>query len=190
MGSLGGRLVDAQTTLVLDSPMDPASVEVCLDLLDCDHPTGGDVLSVLLARRPDRLVAEWERHVGELPENFAILSTQSAPELPAGVDVETVREPGDLTGIGVLITEHLAGWTEDRPGSFCLHSATVQLQYATTEQVYRFLHTLCAHLVQEGARGHVHVNPAAHDERTVDTLMTLFDAVVEVRDGDPRVRTR
>lgn len=190
MDTLGGRLDDARTVLVLASPLDPASVDVCMDLLAHDDPVGGQVLSVLFTRRPDRRVANWKRHVGDLPDTFEILSSQRPSELPAGVDVQTVGRPGNLTGIGVAITERLAGWDDDRPGSVCLHSVTAQLQYATTDQVYQFLYTLAGHLASEGIHGHVHLNPAAHDDETVDTFKTLFDAVVEVAEDGPRVYSR
>jgi hypothetical protein len=38
--------------------------------------------------------------------------------------------------------------------------------------------------------GHFHVDPAAHDEQTLATLRTLFDAVVTVEDGEQVVRSR
>ena len=190
MDVLGGRLDDARTVLVLAPPLEPASAEVCMDLLSCEEPADQQVLNVLFTRRPDRRVENWERHVGELPETFEILSSQRPSALPESVDARTVGRPGDLTGIGVAITERLAGWDDDRPGSVCVHSATAQLQYATTDQVYQFLYTLAGHLGDEGVRGHVHLNPAAHDEQTVDTFETLFDAVVEVAEDGPTVRTQ
>lgn len=181
---------DTQTTLVLASPLEPASVEVCMDLLAGDEPVERNVLNVLFTRRPDRRVENWRRHAGALPETFEILSSQPPATLPESVDVQTLGRPGDLTGVGVAITERLAGWDGDRPGTVCLHSATAQLQYATTDQVYQFLHTLTGHLADEDVGGHVHLNPAAHDEQTVHTFETLFDAVVEVAEDGPTVRTR
>lgn len=190
MAPLGGRLDDARTVLVLSSPMEPASVEVCMDLLAPEQPSDAQVLSVLFTRRPDRRVENWERHVGNLPETFEILSSQRPSRLPETVDARTVGRPGNLTGIGVAITDCLAGWDDDRPGSVCIHSATAQLQYATTDQVYQFLYTLEGHLAEEGIHGHVHLNPKAHDEQTVDTFKTLFDAVVAVEEEGPTIRTR
>ena len=190
MGTRGDRLEDARTVLVLASPTDPDSVEVCMDLLAGDEPADRNVLNVLFTRRPDRRVTNWHRHVGDLPGTFDVVSSQSPSQLPDSVDVETVRRPGDLTGVGVSITDRLSDWGDERPGSLCLHSATAQLQYASTEQVYQFLHTLCGYLADAGVDGHVHLNPDAHDERTVDTLKTLFDAVVEVAEDGQRVQVR
>ena len=190
MGPRGDRLEDARTVLVLASPTDPDSVEVCMDLLAGEEPGERNVLNVLFTRRPDRRVTNWHRHVGDLPGTFEVLSSQSPSSLPDSVDVESVDRPGDLTGIGVSITDRIADWEDRRSGSLCLHSATAQLQYASTEQVYQFLYTLCGYLADEGVDGHVHLNPNAHDEQTVDTLKTLFDAVVEVAEDGPRVRVR
>jgi hypothetical protein len=37
--------------------------------------------------------------------------------------------------------------------------------------------------VSHGAVGHLHVDPTAHDERTLHSLATLFDARVVVEAG-------
>lgn len=190
MGTLGGGLDDARTALVLASPMEPASVEVCMELLAGDEPADRNVLSVLFTRRPDRRVENWERHVGERPASFEILGSQRPSSLPDGVDAGAVSGPGNLTEVGVSITERLDAWPDDRPGGVCVHSATAQLQHANVDQVYQFLYTLCDHLHEEGLSGHVHMNPGAHDEQTVDTFETLFDAVVEVGEDERTVHTR
>ncbi|HKJ60219.1 MAG TPA: hypothetical protein VKA37_13390 [Halobacteriales archaeon] len=190
MGFLRGGLDGAQNALVLGSPTDPAAVEVCMDLLAHDDPDRLHVLSVLFTARPDKRRAEWEHHVGQLPARFDVLCSQQPSATPDGYDVRQVSGPGNFTGIGVSITELLSAWPEDAPGSVCLHSATALLQHGTTDQVYQFLYTLCDHLGESGVHGHVHLNPGAHDQRTVDTLMTLFDAVVEVDGKETTVKTR
>jgi hypothetical protein len=190
METLGSRLDGARNALVLGSPMDPTSVEACMELLAHDDPSRLHVLSVLLTSRPDRRRDEWERHVGGLPARFRVLGTQQPSGNLDGVDVRILRGPSNLTKIGVDLTEMLAEWPADEPGSVCLHSATALLQHATTDQVYQFLYTLCDHLAEEGVHGHVHLNPGAHDAETVDTIKTLFDAVVEVDEDETTIRTR
>ena len=190
MGLLRGGLDGAGNALVLGSPMDPAAAEVCMDLLAHDDPERLHVLSVLFTARPEKRKAEWEHHVGPLPARFDVLSSQKPSSAPEGYEVRLLGGPGNFTEIGVAITEMLSAWPEGVPGSLCLHSVTALLQHASTEQVYQFLYTLCDHLEEAGVQGHVHLNPGAHDESTVDTFKTLFDAVVEVDGEETRVQTR
>lgn len=187
MVSVTERLDGTSTVLLLASPREAGAEAACFDLLSGSERPTRKVLNVLLTRRPRRRVGNWERHVGELPESFVILSSQHASEAPEAADVEPIGRPGNLTGIGVAITDRLAEWARDEPTAFCLHSATAQLQYADRERVYQFHHTLRGHLAERRTVGHVHMNPAVHDERTVETFRTLFDAVVEVDGEDATV---
>lgn len=180
----------ARSVLLLAAPLDPTAAEVCLHHLAGEEGDADAVMNVLFTRRPDRRVENWRRHVGELPERFEVLGSQLPATTPEGVTVETLGQPGDLTGIGVTLTEHLGDWPADVEGTFCLHSITAQLQYAETDQVYQFLAALLNHLSAAGVVGHAHMNPGAHDAQTVETFKTLFDAVVEVQDGEVTVTTR
>lgn len=189
MASPPGRADHGETTLLLSPPFDEAGAAACFDHLTADGTRPRRVLNVLFTRRPERRVANWRRHVGELPETFVVITTQEPAEEPDGATVETLDDPGDLTSTGVAITERLAGWSTEEPTAFCLHSTTAQLQYAERELVYQFLHTLCSHLTERGTVGHVHLNPDAHEARTVDTFKTLFDRVVEVDGEEPTVNS-
>jgi len=136
------------------------------------------------------------------------------------VRIATVSDPGDLTGLGVAITRHLDRWEDEREsvdggdGSgggggggggegggdgnggatetslLCFRSISTLLQYADLEDVFKFLHTLTYRVEIGDARGHYHMDPASHDEQTVQTLLQLFDAAVRVEDGTVDVRTR
>lgn len=177
------RIGDTRSVLLLGSPMDGHGESLCMDLLVRDGRPPRHVLNVLFTQRPSERVETWERHVGELPESFSILTSQRPSGTFERCDVDRVGQPGDLTGIGVAITDRLTRWPTDEPTAFCLHSLTAQLQFADPEQVYQFHHTLCGHLAELGVASHVHMNPKVHDGQTVDTFKTLFDAVVTV-DGD------
>lgn len=94
----------------------------------------------------------------------------------------TVTEPGDLTGLGIAVTDHL------EPGTrLCFDSVTAMLQYVELERAYTFLNSLLGHLWNADATAHFHLDPAAHDARTVAAVASLFDARVAT---DGTVRTR
>ncbi|WP_254272732.1 DUF7504 family protein [Haloarcula marina] len=110
--------------------------------------------------------------------------TATAPE---GIETDTVATPADLTGLGVTLSQRIA--TADTVVC-CFDSLTALLQYVDHERVYAFLHAVTRQLYRTGGRAHFHVDPTAHDRRTVDALTPLFDAVAEQRDTDLAVRTR
>jgi hypothetical protein len=64
------------------------------------------------------------------------------------------------------------------------------LQYVEVETTYEFLHAVTGQLYAADARAHFHVGTNAHDRQTVDSITSLFDAVVELGDGEPTVRKR
>jgi hypothetical protein len=106
--------------------------------------------------------------------------------------LETVSNPGDLTGIGITVSEVLQQWSaSDEPIVSCFRSLTSLLQYADLQTAYKFLHVLTGRFETAGVRSHFHLDPGAHDDQTVNTLTSLFDAVVRVGDdGEWSVRTR
>ncbi len=94
--------------------------------------------------------------------------------------MESVTSPGDLTGIGIKVGGFLDDWTrEGNELRLCFHTLTTFLQYADLRSVYQFVHALTGRVRAAGGQAHYHLDPAAHDRRTVNTLMGLFDAVVE-----------
>ncbi|MFC7196871.1 hypothetical protein ACFQL4_23180 [Halosimplex aquaticum] len=113
---------------------------------------------------------------------------ESPGSKPDGVTVEHVSSPSDLTGLGIAISELLSEW-EDAP-RVCVDSLTAMLQYVEAETAYEFLHAITGQLYAANARAHFHIDPSAHDRTTVDSIASLFDAVVKFGDGEPRIRKR
>ncbi|MFB6173645.1 MAG: hypothetical protein ABEI39_03300 [Halobacteriales archaeon] len=106
-----------------------------------------------------------------------------------GVTAETVSSPGNLTEIGVAVTKHLSAFEErEAPLTACVRSLTALLQYTDAEGAYRFLNVMTGRLAAVEARAHYHLDPSAHDEQTVRSLSSLFDAVVESGTGGLTVR--
>jgi hypothetical protein len=99
-----------------------------------------------------------------------------------GDGVEVVEAPTDLTGLGITVGKCLRA-TEDGPTHVCFDSLTATLEFAEEPTAFEFLHVLGGQLYEHGAVGHFHVNPAAHDDRTIERAKSLVDAMVR-EDGD------
>lgn len=190
-----------QNVLVLSPAMEERSEAVCADLLSVAPAIDRDVLFVTLAQSPDDRLGRWQSHAdGTEHEALAFVSTgettrsagtQAAPDGGPAPPVHTVPTPGDLTGLGIEISERLEAWAEDDNQTLvCFHTVTTLLQYAEIQPAFQFFHVLASRVRIADARAHYHADPAAHDERTLNTMRTLFDAVVEWDEDGWTVRSR
>ena len=185
------RLSTAESILVLASPDDEAIPAIRRQLLaDATNP---HLLAIVLARPPGDWVDDWERRVGDLPEETVIVAPAGRDE-DADVDgaaVERIASPTDFTGLGVRLSERLSRSNgADRDVRLCLDSLTEQCRHADLRSVYRFLHVLVGHLRAANARAQFYLDPTTVDERTVAILTSLFDGVAEREGGDWSVRVR
>lgn len=157
-----------------------------------------DLVVVALAGSAARWLARWRDATGDTPPRVTVVADDDAAWIAGhprdrvadaaapdtDVDAELVDSAGNLTDLGVTLTEVLDGQGDtDRRTALCFQSLTVLLQYSDEDVVYRFLHTLTAHLRTLGVVGHFHLHVDAHDEETIARLRPLFDRVERIGDG-------
>lgn len=94
-----------------------------------------------------------------------------------------VSSPADLTGIGIGITEN-AQAAGDRRVRLGFLSISMLLQYMDSERVFSFLHVLTNRVSQSGYLGVFTFDPSAHEQQTIHTIKSLFDAVVRLDETD------
>ncbi len=176
----------------------------CGLLLSVGDAERAALLSVGTGRAPEAVLSTWREHVGDGPERAAFVllggSTRSAASVTSvddavadgAVSVHSVADPGNLTDVGIVTSSYLAEWDrEGRSVVLCFRTLTTLLQYVRLETAFQFLHELTNRVRATDGVAHYHMDPSAHDERTVNTLVALFDAVAELDDDDDwRVRTR
>jgi len=179
----------AANTLAL-GPAFETTDDACADLLGAAPPEETDVLFVTLTGTPDDCLDRWRSDVALTPpanlgiatvdeSRSAAAATASTTQTTAGGHVRSVSSPGDLTGLGIAISEYLSEWhSDDNRTVVCFDSVTTLLQYADTERVFQFIHVLTQRIEEAGATAHFHMDPAAHDDQTVRTITSLFDDVV------------
>ena len=124
--------------------------------------------------------------VGDFPRSAA--GRGSGRQHPTEqIRVDTVADPEDLTTLGRRISDQLSEWDlADEQPVVCFRSLTALLETTDLERVFRFLHILIGRLSSVGASAHFHLDPRAHDDKTVDTFRPLFDAVLDVDDDGTR----
>ena len=195
--------VGAHNVLLLAPPMDARAEEGCTELVTAERPSAENVLHVSFVRSPDERLGSWETRVGpERPARTGFVavgdstrsSASASPQSidPAGnVTVRTVSTPGNLTDLGIKISAYLMEWdgTDERT-VVCFDSLTTMLQYTDLQRAFRFLHVLTGRVRATDGFAHYHMDPGAHDPRTLNTLKTLFDGVAEWTGGGWTIRNR
>lgn len=176
----------AEATLLL-TPDGVLDADACRSALTGGDPAGTAVLLVAFASMPDATVRQWDARAGALPARLGVVSvgegTRTAARATtdggiAGNDrvrVEAVGEARDLTGIGIAVDELLPFLAGGDRLVACVDSLTPLLGATDERQAFRFVHVLTRRLKAAGADVHAHLDPAAHDDRTVATFRSLFD---------------
>lgn len=185
--------IDAASSVLILRPQSAARADTAWRRALVDDPESVELLGVCLSDRPEEWHEKWCEVLGTEPAAAAVITT---PELageddPDGVEVKTVATPSNLTGIGVKTTPYLNRWDD---AVTVVEPLTVLCQYAGTREIYQFLHVLLARLGSDG-EAQVYVDPVVEDDRSIELLKSLFDAVVEYdpdggSDGDWNARLR
>ncbi|UPV74447.1 hypothetical protein M0R89_18190 [Halorussus limi] len=187
------QLQDARNVLMLASSLSPASGDIHHDLFGERTLAESNVL-VLTFGRADRWLRELRAEHGD-PNETAIIqideTLRRSTSHPDDVTVKTVS-PTDLTGVGMAVSDVIERWTDgDAETVVCFDSVTDFLQYADSSTMYRFLRVVTRRFDAVDGFAHFHMNPNAHDQQTIATLKSPFDAVVDASDGsDVSVSTR
>jgi KaiC/GvpD/RAD55 family RecA-like ATPase len=101
--------------------------------------------------------------------------------------IKYASSPVDMTGIGIKLSEFLQefydarGLTQNR---VLLHSISTLLMYSDLQTVFRFLHVFTGRIQSTEALGIYVIDSTSHDDQTMNTLKQLFNAVIEVREGE------
>lgn len=188
--------IDRPSTLVL-APSRPTLTGVQEWAEGLEELERSNVLLIVYEHGPGAVRDAWHERVEGTPARLGVLGvgvpdheTDGEPVSDAGTDVlTTVRDPADASDLGVAISLYLQDWsTDDAPTVLGFHSLTAMLDHVGVETTFRFLHLLNRRLADARASGQFYLDPAAVDERTIETLRPVFDSVVERdRSADDRL---
>jgi hypothetical protein len=188
---------DVSNVLLLGPSVDECVDTGCKRLLTAGGEDAVLVVSFMLS--PRQWVDGWTERVGDLPDELVVVTTSDAftqpgeaeADLPDAVTVEYLSSPGDLTGIGMVVSKYLERWHEaDRGMTVCFDSLTTLLQYGETHSIYRFLHLITTRMSGADARAHFHLDPDTQDKQTVSTITSTFQAVARHTDSEWDVKRR
>lgn len=196
-GTLSAELEGYGSVLVLTPSFGSTGAEVCTDLLAGDDPGERTVLAVTYRQSAHEWVERWYDNTVQPPKRGIVVGVGdgTAADLEdlevhgaSRWSAESVDSPADLTGLGIRLSDHLDSTAG--PVRLCFDSLTALLQYTDLKPAFQFCHALTGRVKGADAAGHYHLDPAAHDDRTLATIMGLFDASVEYGDDEWTIRTR
>jgi KaiC/GvpD/RAD55 family RecA-like ATPase len=183
--------LDAGTNLLVSGPAMSGKRQLVFDLL----APGADADPIVMMTTDDpsaRIRSDLQDRGVDLDP--AVLRIVDASGAPGDDDplVYRVSSPADLTGMGVAFTEVVDGMgTPDRLRLGFVSISTL-LQYVDSERAFSFLHVLSRRASAAGYLGVYSIDPTTHEDRFVNVVTSIFDAVVELReaDGDRQIRLR
>lgn len=188
----------ASNVLLLTPTMHAETDHGCGTLLAAPEQRSDALLSVLTVESPESMLDTWGAYVYQDPPEsaaFLLLGSQGATLDPEFASEERVihpiANPSNLTALGVATSDYLSQWQQEgRSISCCFQSITTLHQYVESRVVYRFLHQFAQQISSIDAVAHYHMDPSAHEPAVINTMLTLFDAVVELEGDSWRVRSR
>jgi len=200
--STGMKLTEAldetSNVLLLTAPHDghEHDDEACTTFVS-QHPTDEtNALGITYSQNAYERLGLWERHESEYPANTTVVDvgaqTRSAASDGTGTiafppdpyKIRTVADKTDLTGLGKVVTEELSDWEHSENVTVaCFYSVTDLLEHVSKETAFKFLHVLSTRMQSESVTTHYHMDPDAHDEKTIRMFSELFDTIVEVSEN-------
>jgi hypothetical protein len=168
--------------------MDPQTLETGLALAGGDRPADTRVLWITLLNTSAEVLDIWDAHLEERPDRFRIVlvgdGLANTDAVTPAVETDAIDDPTDLTTLGVRVVDVLSTWApDDVEVRLRFDSLTPLLQYVSPRALAQFLHVLTNKLAFADVTAHFHLDPMAHDSRTVHALAAVCDARIEV-DGD------
>jgi KaiC/GvpD/RAD55 family RecA-like ATPase len=188
--------LDAGTNLLISGPAMSGKRQLVFDFVAPGVEVTGEGVDPLVMMTTDdpatRIRTQLDdRGIDPDSNAFRIVDASGAPgdDDPA---VHRVSSPADLTSMGVAFTEAVDEMgTPDRLRLGFVSISTL-LQYVDSERAFSFLHVLSRRASAAGYLGVYSIDPTTHEDRFVNVVTSIFDAVVEFRevDGDREVRIR
>jgi hypothetical protein len=161
---------------------------LALELL-ADGSQSGHAVAVTPDTDGNRLREHYRDVPNGDPDEFHVVDCTGATGKAAMEDTESIKyvsSPGDLTGIGMGIVKCTRDVGRDIDDGLRLSvlSLSTILQYANDQRVFNFLHTITGRVSAANYLGIATLDPTTQGTQETNTLTSLFDAVVEVREAE------
>lgn len=179
----------AGTNVLITGPAMVGKRELAFQLLAAGHEEGEGVLCVTTSASASTMLDEFDRRVPTLDrDRVAIVDCSGGDSQQAirEIATERVSSPGDLTGISISTAKLVQRFSE-RDVSDIRHglvSISTLIQYINLNTVFKFLHIYTSRIEDTNGLGIFTLDSTSHDPKTVNTITSEFDCVIELRETD------
>lgn len=186
--------VEPGTNLLVAGPAMGGTRELFLRMV---APVPGEEGVILISTKSDAgsLAEELEANAPSVDTRaVGVVDAAGSQGMAESGQVRTVSGPSDLTGIGMELTDLYETFVNQgaRRVRVGIDSISTLLMYTDVQTIFRFMHVTTGRVSSADGLGVFVIDPSSHDDQTVQTLNQLFDARVDVREGEdgPELRVR
>jgi KaiC/GvpD/RAD55 family RecA-like ATPase len=193
--SLDPDALTGGTNVLVSGPVMTGKQRLLLRILAGGDPADRGTVLATTRTNADALARTFETVAGDVPDDlFAVVDctgTASRSRTRRTPTRRYVSSPGDLTGIGIGLTEFMREFYHRGDAARVgIHSLSTMLMYTEFRRLFQFLHVVTGRIESSGFVGVFAVDDSAIGERETNILLQLFDTVVETRDGDAGTELR
>lgn len=159
------------------------------DVLSQTAPRETNLLVINYRDGPDKWLVDWQQHAGRPPADLGFIhvgeTTRSAATTSQATTtsfgfLDAVRNPADLTGLGIQTSKYLERWVDtDHSIIPYFDSLTSLLQFVDLNKAYRFLHVLSGRVKSVDGHAYYRIDPDAHESQTVATIQNVMDDAID-----------
>lgn len=179
------------TSILVTGPAMAGKQSLVYDVLADGVSKGQGAIIVSTGDRAETVIEDFDARVSTTGYSFGVVDcaadqsvAESRPE--NRIFVHHVSSPGDLTGIGIGITEAMETLHDNGKdgGRLALSSLSTMLTYTDRKTVFKFCHVLSSRLEAADYLGLFTIDASAHDEQTLQVIKQAFDGMIEIREQD------
>lgn len=195
-GALDPGALSPGTTVLVTGPAMSGKREILLSLLGSLGSDDHGTVFVTTRRDADSTTRDLaEAEPGVSPDRLSVVDCVSRGSSFGRIRDDDrrrfVSDPGDVTGIGIAVTEFLREHHRDGRGTgFGFHSLSTTVMYASLRPVFRFLHVTLGRVWSVGGVALVALDGSTLPESDLAVLSQPFDGRLEVREREGRDEVR
>jgi KaiC/GvpD/RAD55 family RecA-like ATPase len=186
------------TSLLIAGPAMSGKQDLALDLLAAGLEGENGLLIVTTNETAAACIDELEHRVATLDrDQVGVVDCSGGSQQQAIRDIATQRvsSPDDLTGISIGTAKLMQQFATQEISSVRhgLVSVSTLLQYLDLTTVFKFLHIYTTRITDTQGLGIFTVDNVSHDPQTINTVVSEFDGVIELREsetGEREIRLR
>ncbi|WP_338729157.1 RAD55 family ATPase [Haladaptatus sp. DJG-WS-42] len=181
------------TNILIAGPPMSGKRELALSILAQGATNGEGNVIVSTDRGADTITKDFTKLVPNLDrKSLGIVESRESGGSAKDEFVHSVASPGDLTGIGIGISQFMQRFSQNgiTRTRLALDSVSTLLSYVEVRTVFKFCHVLTARLEAVGYLGVFTLDTGAHDAQAINTIKQVFDGMIELRESDTGIEMR